>query len=71
MISRFFRRLWVAAQFVGRVVHADATGVYRISPRTAWELACVYHPSPARAARDAADTAEAIAWARRLREERD
>ena len=60
MILRFFRRL-----------HADTTGVYRISPRTAWELGCVYHPSPAQAARDAADTAEAIAWARRLREERD
>ena len=71
MILRFFKRLWVAAQFAGRVVRADATGVYRISPRTAWELGCVYHPSPAQAARDAADTAKAIDWARRLREERD
>lgn len=68
MIPRFFRRLWTGLGFVGRVYHADASGVHRISPATAWELGCAYHPSPAQAARNLAMANEMIEQARATRE---
>jgi hypothetical protein len=70
-LIRQFRRLRVFCAFVGRVAGDNPDGrTCRISPGTAWELACVYHPSPAAEARNAAMVREAIEWAREIRSRR-